>query len=109
MATYEQSYQGVGELLRADFLIAEMHRRAERVKVVAEATAPVGKASDGDTHPGRYKASFSVESGIREGKKPRAVGRVVNDSPEAFMVEWGNRNVPRHRTLGKALHGAGGE
>jgi len=103
---YKQSYAGVGDLLRADFMVADMHARAERVKLAAEAIAPVGKTSDGDKHPGRYKASFTVESGIRHGRTSRAVGRVVNDSPEAFLVEWGNRNTPRYRVLGKSLGAA---
>jgi hypothetical protein len=84
---------------------AEMRRRAELVKARAEASAPVDRTGP---HPGRYKQSFRVTSGVREGKTRRAFGRVTNDAPEAILVEYGSRNNPRHRTLGKALDAATG-
>jgi hypothetical protein len=103
MAGYEASYTGIGEMLVAPFMVAEMRRRAEKVKAAAEAAAPV---DEGGTHPGRYKASFHVDSGVREGKTRRAYGEVTNDSPEAFYVEYGTKKTPRHRTLGTALDAA---
>lgn len=107
-ASYRASYTGIGELLCAPFMVAEMRRRAERVKALAEATAPVDDDPH-NKHRGRYKRSFSVESGIRVGKTRRAYGRVLNDAPEAYYVEYGNVNTPRHRILGRALEAAGGE
>lgn len=104
-ARLRPSYRGIGEMLRADFMLADMVRRAEEVKATAESIAPVYEQG---RHPGRYKAAFRVEADPRGGHRhDRAVGRVVNDSPEAFIVEYGNRNTPRHRTLGKALDAAG--
>lgn len=103
MGEFKGSYKGIGEMLRSDFMVEVMRVQAERVKAVAEAIAPVGSEADGDKHPGLYKSSFRVESGVREGKKPRAVGRVVNDAPYAFHVEFGSKDTPKHRTLGKAL------
>lgn len=103
MSKFTGSYSGIGQLLCADFIEADMLRHAERVKAVAEASAPVAK-SPKDRHRGRYKASFSVSSGIREGKRNRrACGRVVNTAPEARFVEFGAKGVPRYRTLGNAL------
>lgn len=93
-------YEGVGKLLCGPEMQALMRERAELGAQRAQSTAPVDAASP---HPGRYRESFVVESGVREGKTRRAFGRVVNTSPEAILVEYGSRNNPRHRTLGRAL------
>lgn len=107
MSRYTASYKGIGQLLCADFIEADMLRRAERVKSVAESTAPVGK-SKADKHRGRYKASFQASAGIRQGKRTRrACGRVVNTAPEARWIEYGAKGTPRYRTLGNALMAAG--
>ena len=100
---FRWDYKGGGELLTADFMRAEMVRRANQVKARAEAIAPVG---EGPT-AGDYKRSFSVSSGIRgRGRSRRAYGRVTNDDHAAFYVEYGTRNNPRHRTMGRALDAA---
>lgn len=100
------SYAGVGELLRSAEMEAEMRRRGELVKQQCEATAPVFEPGP---HPGRYRDAFRVES-TREGgvKHDRAAAKVVNDAPENVAVEFGNRNVPRHRTMGRAIDAARG-
>lgn len=105
MVRYEGSYSGIGRMLCAPWMVDEMRRRASLVKSAAAASAPVYTRGK---HPGRYKAAFSVSADVRGGPKPRARGRVVNDAPEAFIVEFGNRNTPRHRTLGNALVAARG-
>ena len=102
---FKASYTGIGEMLRAPFMQAEMRARAEAIRDVAEAIAPVDESSP---HPGRYKASFGVESGIRAGTKPRAYGRVYNTAPEALAVEYGTRNNYAHHTLMYAALAAGG-
>lgn len=105
-ARFKPSYRGIGQMLCADFMIAHMLVRAERVLAAAVADAPVDADQD-DEHRGRYKASFKVTSGIRPGsrggRKRRAFGRVTNDAPESIDVELGTRTTPRHRTLGRAL------
>lgn len=98
--TFKMDYRGVGELLKSSAVEAEMLRRARKVLARCEATAPV---DTGGPHPGRYKASFSVSSGRR---RDRAYAMVTNSSPEALFVEYGTRNNPRHRTMGKALDAA---
>lgn len=103
MSSFRGSYKGIGDLLCADFIQADMLRRAEKVKTVAEASAPVAKTG---RHRGRYKASFRASAGIQRGRTRRAYGRVVNTAPEAFFVEYGTRDTPRHRTLGNALMAA---
>jgi hypothetical protein len=106
MTRYSHDYGAFDvAVLCAPWMVAEMKRRAELVAAAAVASAPVDE--DGP-HPGRYKGAFSVESGVRTGKTTRAYGRVTNDAPEARFVEFGTRNNPRHRTLGKALDAAGG-
>lgn len=103
MSEFRPSYSGIGELLTADFMQAEMLRRAEKVKEAAEAIAP-----DAPPYGAGYKYEFEVEGGVKESKKGtrRAVGRVTNKSEHAIWVEFGGRHTPKHRTLGKALDAA---
>jgi hypothetical protein len=103
MSEFKLNSSGIGKLLTSPEMQAEMRRRAERVAIAARASAPVFEAGP---HPGRYKSSFTVSSGVREGRSRRAYGRVENDAPEAFFVEYGTRNNARHRTLGRALDAA---
>jgi hypothetical protein len=104
VARFSPSYRGLGELLRSEAMEAEMVRRAEKVKARFEATAPVDETGP---HPGRLRDSARVESSRAGGlKHDRAVATVVVEAPEAFYAEFGNRNVPRHRTLGRALDAA---
>lgn len=94
-------------MLRSEFMQEAMEARAARVKALAEFTAPVDVDDD---HPGLYKASFELSSGVRAGKRGgrsrRAYGRVTNHAPYALDVEYGTRDTPRHRTLGRALEAA---
>jgi hypothetical protein len=100
---FQPSYRGIGDMLTMPGMQAEMHRKAENVMGEGEATAPVYRGPTG----GRYKRSFSVSSGVKgTGRNRRAFGRVTNDAPEAYFVEYGNRNTPRYRTLGRALDAA---
>lgn len=100
---FRWDYKGGGDMLTMPGMQAEMRRRAERVQAAAEADAPVGRGP----HAGRYKRSFSTTSGVRgRGRGKRAFGRVTNDAPEALFVEYGTRNNPRYRTLGRALDAA---
>lgn len=101
---FTPSYAGVGQMLRAPFMRAEMERRAHRVKDVAEATAPYYEPDPDGRH---YKDAFHVESTDRGGAKhDRASASVVNDDTAAVAVEYGNRNTPKHATLRKALDAA---
>jgi hypothetical protein len=102
MGTFRVDYKGIGDMLCAPGMQGDMHRRAENVAAEGEATAPVYPGPEG----GEYKRRFTVSSGVRAGRSRRAFGRVTNDAPEAFFVEYGTRNNPRHRTLGRALDAA---
>ena len=103
MSEYKPSYDGIGRLLTSDFLQAEMLRRAEAVKALAESTAP-----DAPPLGVGYKEDFEVTGGIKTSKKgtKRAVGTVTNTSDHAVFVEYGGQNTPAHRTLGRALNAA---
>lgn len=105
MGQFRASYSGIGDLLRADFLRAEMLRRAEKVKALAEASAP-----DAPPYGEGYKYEFEVSSGVKTSKAGtrRAYGRVTNNSEHAIDVEYGGQNTPAHRTLGRALRAAKG-
>lgn len=100
MGGFKASKAGIGEMLRAPWMQAEMKARAEKVKALAESIAPV------DT--GEYKSKFEVESGVKESSKGtrRAYGRVKNTAGHAIDVEYGGEHTPAHRTLGKALDAA---
>lgn len=101
-ATYHHDYAAFrANVLKADWMAAEMYERALRVKARAEVTAPFF-AEDPDLE--HYRDAFSATAGLRE---DRAYGRVTNDDKAAVFVEFGTKNNPRHRTLGNALDAAG--
>lgn len=115
-SSYVHNYAEFGkQVMRAGFMRAVVVERAELVKAVAEASAPVGDAAsgwyDGGREPGEYKAAFSVSTGITSSYGPgsRVFARVSNDSDHALAVEYGYGPVPRYRTLGRALIAAGGD
>lgn len=86
------SYSGVGDMLRSDFMAAEMVRRAQKVADLARSRAPVYSGSGRDPHRGRYKDSFQV-LGTRAGgrKHDRAAGIVVSNDPTAVFIEYGTQ------------------
>ncbi|HEY5201194.1 MAG TPA: HK97 gp10 family phage protein [Acidothermaceae bacterium] len=105
MGKFTPSYSGIGELLRADFIEADMVERAFKVLARAEATAPYDVKDRDGSH---YRDDFTVESTSHGGYRgDRAEASVVNGNSVALMVEFGNKNTPKHRTLGKALDSAG--
>lgn len=95
------NYRGIGEMLRSDFMQAEMERRAGRGKEFAEATAPY------DEHDGtHYKDQFHVEARPR---RDRACAALVNDDPASFQIEKGTRYTPAHHTLTRSMDAMGGD
>lgn len=109
-AHFTASYTGIGEMLVAPFMIGDMQARANRVLARCIETAPVYGGPFLDLHTGRYKASFHLSNDVIKvsGRGTRrALGRVVNDAPEAFWVEFGTRNNDAHHTMRNALDVAG--
>jgi hypothetical protein len=120
-ASYRMDKRGIEQhVLCAPWMMAEMVRRAERVKAFAEAHAPFDPDDRDGTH---YRDSFHVEGRIKDavgdyGPTKRAAGTVSNtDMPTALFVEYGrpagvdkNGNAypkqEEHRTLGNALEAA---
>ena len=98
---------GLGAMINAPFMVAEMERRMSNAKDFAEAIAPVGDPAT-DSHSGRYLASFHVEAGDHGGvHDDRAWAELVNDAPEALFVEYGNRGPqPQHVMLRALVEGA---
>lgn len=86
-SSFKANYDGIGDMLCKPEMQEAMHKRAENGMEYGVAVGPVDETGD---HPGRYKESFSVESGIRDGKTRRAYGRLTNSAPEAPYVEHGN-------------------
>lgn len=101
-ARFRMSRKGVGQMLRMPGMQAEMLRRADVIKGVAEAISPV------DEHgpdPGHYKASWETDSTSRGGRRrDRAVGYVRNTAYFARWVEYGNGQpgAPAHHVLLRA-------
>lgn len=93
---FDADYAGIGELLRADFMQAEMLRRVEKGKALAEVIAPR------DT--GQFAASFHTSVNSHGGARhDRAEGVLTNDDPAALSIETGTNDTPAHRTLRKSL------
>lgn len=105
-AKFKMSNKGVGQLLRSPMILAEMVRRAEVIKGVAEGIAPVG--GPGDPHPGLYKSSFFVRPVPRGGRRrDRAVAVVGNTAPHGAHVEYGTERVRAHHVLLRAAQAGG--
>lgn len=88
-------------MLRSDEMVAAMEARGALVLAQAIATAPFDAKDKDGRH---YVEDFSISSTKHGGvHNDRAACVVSNDNSAAFYVEFGNVNVDRHRTLGKAL------
>jgi hypothetical protein len=105
---FTASYTGIGEMLCAPFMVADMAIRAEKGMALGQLIAPVYHGRGGDPHRGRYRASFVMEAGVRQRKTRRAYGRVSNLAPEAFYVEYGTRNNEAHHVMLKVLDAMSG-
>lgn len=109
-STYTGSYEGIGQMLRSDFLKAEMARRGANVLARCIATAPVYHGDWEDPHRGRYKESFSMTATSAGGwKGDRAAAIISNDAPEARWVEYGTKRQRAHHTMLNALMSAAGD
>lgn len=101
-ARFKMKRAGVGQLLRSPGVQAEMLRRANVIKGVAESLSPVGSAAR-DPHPGQYKASWRTESRTRGGRRRnRATATVWNAAYYARWVEYGTEQVHGHHVLLRA-------
>jgi hypothetical protein len=94
MGTFEPDHAAIASLVRADFVQADLHERADRVVGVAKANAPV--------ETGRYRDSIHAEGG------PEGAVLIVADVEYAAVVELGTRdaNRPAHHTIANALDAA---
>lgn len=98
-ARFRMKRKGVGEMLRMPGMQAEMLRRAELIKSVAQATSPVYEGPQG----GHYKSSWETDSTSRGGRRrDRAVAYVRNGAYYARWVEYGTERVPAHHVLLRA-------
>jgi hypothetical protein len=109
-ARFKMSRKGVGEMLRMPGMEAEMLRRAEVIKGVAQGSSPVDTVGP---HPGHYKESWETDSTARGGRRrDRAVAYVRNTSYYARWVEYGNgteSGVAHHVLLRAAQIGGGNQ
>jgi NOL1/NOP2/fmu family ribosome biogenesis protein len=85
-------------LLQADWMVAEMRARAEKVKAAAEAIAPI--------ETGAYKRRFRIRTRKRGGiHNDRAEALVVNTDPAAMSIEFGHTSNGEY-VNGVRVHGA---
>lgn len=105
MSRFDASFDGIGEMLRSDFMEEAMRVRAEAVKEAAVAAAPFDPDSKDGTH---YRDAFEVTT-RRDGGygNDRAAGIVSNDDGAALWIELGSRTIEARHVLGKALDAAG--
>jgi hypothetical protein len=106
-STYTGRYSGIGKLLQRPGIQRACRDAAVKLKAIAEGRAPVGDPKT-DSHSGRYKDSFDVvpvylDIPFRGKSRIRAGARLINDSPEARIVEHGTGNTPRYAVLSKSI------
>jgi len=89
--------RGIAEIGRSPEMQAEMGRRAERIKGVAQGIAPV------DT--GLYRDTMTAFSGI--GPTGKAYGCCQANTHYSVFLEFGTSKMAPFRTLGTALGVAG--
>lgn len=94
---FTPDYEGIGEMLRAPWMQAEMHRRATAGKEYAEVAAPFDARDSDQAH---YRDLFRVEDTPR---KDRASATLINDDNASFQIEHGTSDTPAHHTLVRAL------
>jgi len=104
--SYDPDHEGMRRFLNSMGMVNLVEHVAEQIMYRAIAYSPVGDPIM-DEHPGRYIASFHVESHRFGGAtNDRAEAIVYNDSPEAVYVEYGHRGrEPYHVLLRAATDG----
>jgi hypothetical protein len=102
--SFSSSYEGIHEMLNMPEMFALMQSHADKVRALAEASAPVGSPAEPDSHSGRYKAGFHTAVFPDHGAKhDRPEGYVINDTPDAFWVEYGTAGREPYHTLHRAV------
>lgn len=83
---------GIAQMLADPRMVMAMHHIAVRIGDRAVLISPV--------RTGLYKASWRVQSGLRDGK---AWARVSNPVHYAVYLEWGTRYMRAQRILHRAV------
>jgi hypothetical protein len=105
------NHRGIGYMLNSFEMMESLRPFGEQIKITAETLAPVygGRYYGKNKYtrfPGRYKASFHINSRRFGGSKgDRAQVTIFNDAPEAFWVEYGNRGAEPYHILRRAAFG----
>lgn len=103
MGEFKPNGLGLSEFMQSDELGHHIHDVAEKIANAARATSPIGNALS-DEEKVRYVDSWRVEDGIKQGvprrfnPNRRVESTVINETPYAAAIEWGNgRTDPPHR------------
>lgn len=98
---YVANYAGLGEMLRAGYMLDAMVRHAERIEDIAIAIAPVDS--------GDYVEKFRIIPTTHGGPHAdRAQARVENFSDHANFVEFGTSRYQGQHVLLTAAVSSGG-
>lgn len=92
MARFDYNPAGLQRVLASQRLLRVLRARATAGMRYARRLAPV--------RTGRYRASFRVVSGTRNGV---VYARLLNSAPYAVYLEFGTRYMRRQRVLGRAM------
>ena len=98
--------EGVARMM-TELMAPVVREKADKIAAAAAATSPVGPESD--PHRGEYKAAWRVEEDVKQGKpRPfdpnrRARATVVNDTPYAASIEYGNGRMEAQHVLTRAI------
>lgn len=99
MAVWRENRAGIAAMLAAPWMVEAMRVRAARGMRRAIELSPVVT--------GRYKASWRLYSGLRNGRawaRYDNVARSDRGAPYPIWVEWGNsRGAPRQRIAGRSM------
>lgn len=114
---FKPNGRGMAEFMSSEEMRAHVEGIAEKIADAARATSPVGPLTDPERD--RYRDGWRVETDIKQGEpRPfdpnrRARATVVNDTPYAAAIEFGNgrtkpekrqrKTIDAHYTLTRAI------
>jgi hypothetical protein len=87
MATrYESNYEGIGQLMRSDEMLAIVSEVGQKALDYAQDISPVGHGRD--PHPGMYRSAWRMETSRAGGPShDRAEARIINDALDEVLAD----------------------
>lgn len=85
-------------VLEDELMLAKLIEEARIAQAFWKSIAPVGKASDGDKHPGQYRDSIEFE--VKRSEEKSKV-RVYTKDYKAHWIEFGAKHMPKYACMEK--------